>query len=132
MAPDLHVIGMRFGVPYGATSGHRGATHSHVVAVAIAFAFTTRREHSLWWFAPIATAVLTSHGLLHARRTGDVVLRFYGLGRRGASSLHGVRSRRRRLGRVSCRRVRLRLMPWAAAVFAPAWLFALWPRSKEL
>ena len=35
--PDLDVIGMRYGIPYGDMFGHRGFTHSLFFAVVLAW-----------------------------------------------------------------------------------------------
>jgi hypothetical protein len=110
MAPDLDVIGMRLGVPYGATWGHRGATHSLTVAFATAFVTAiaatglARRRHLFWRFAPIAVAVTVWHGLLDAMTDGVGASRSSGRGRRVASSFRGARFPWRRSARTSCRR----------------------------
>jgi membrane-bound metal-dependent hydrolase YbcI (DUF457 family) len=42
LAPDLDVIAFRFGIPYSAPFGHRGAAHSILVALVGARMFTPR------------------------------------------------------------------------------------------
>ncbi len=132
LAPDLDVIGMRFGVPYGAEWGHRGATHSVVLAVVAAavIAFASRRSHPLRWFAPIAVAVLVSHGLLDAMTDGGrgVALlwpwsleRFFFAWRPIPVAPIGLRI-------LSPHGIGL--MIWEAILFAPAWLFAFWPSRR--
>ncbi len=130
LAPDLDVVGMRFGVPYGATWGHRGATHSLAMAIIVAgaLAFLLRRTHPLWSFAPIAVAVLASHGLLDAMTDGG----------RGVALLWPWTDHRFffpwrpiPVAPIGARILSPRgfgVMAWEALVFAPAWLFALWPR----
>jgi inner membrane protein len=131
LAPDLDVIGLRLGVPYGAPWGHRGATHSLAMAIAAAaaLAFLVRRTHPWWPFAPIAVAVLASHGLLDALTDGGrgVALllpwtdhRFFFPWRPIPVAPIGARI-------LSPRG--LYVMAWEAVVFAPLCGFALWPRA---
>jgi inner membrane protein len=131
LSPDLDVIGMRLGVPYGATWGHRGATHSLAMAIAAAgvLALLVRRAHPWWPFAPIAVAVLASHGLLDALTDGGrgVALlwpwtdhRFFFPWRPIPVAPIGARL-------LSARG--MRVMAWEAVVFAPLWIFACWPRA---
>jgi inner membrane protein len=132
LAPDLDVIGMRLGVPYGAPWGHRGATHSLAMAIATAaaLAFLLRRTHPWWPFAPIVMAVLASHGLLDALTDGGkgVALlwpwtdhRFFFPWRPIPVAPIGARILSER---------GLRVMAWEAMAFTPAWLFAFWPRRR--
>ncbi len=76
--PDLDVIGFRFGVPYGALLGHRGLTHSLLVAIVVGGAlawFIARQWHSprdqLLLSAYLILA-LASHGLLDAMTTAGM------------------------------------------------------------
>lgn len=77
-APDLDVIGFRFGIKYGDLLGHRGLTHSLFFALTIGLLIgwlltrrsATAREHlqvSVYLF--LATA---SHGLLDAMTNGGL------------------------------------------------------------
>jgi inner membrane protein len=76
-APDLDVIGFRFGIEYGDALGHRGLTHSIPFAGALAglVALTFRSgvpglpRGRLWFFNFLATA---SHGLLDALTDGGL------------------------------------------------------------
>jgi len=73
VVPDLDVVGLRLGVPYGSPFGHRGATHSLAFAafLALACAFGHRalrargRTAFLYLFAAGA-----SHGILDAFTNG--------------------------------------------------------------
>ncbi len=80
MVPDLDVIGFRFGVRYGDLLGHRGLSHSLLIAAVIALvalwtAFRRKEPAEpgkkampvLWLFLFAATA---SHGLLDAMTNG--------------------------------------------------------------
>jgi inner membrane protein len=78
MAPDVDVLGFRFGIKYGDFLGHRGFTHSLVFAailatVAIAAAasgFGPRQNRRLTWlYFFLATA---SHGILDAFTDGGL------------------------------------------------------------
>ena len=73
VVPDLDVIFLRFGVPYGSPFGHRGATHSLAFAALLALACALghralrarRRTAFLYLFAAAA-----SHGVLDAFTDG--------------------------------------------------------------
>jgi inner membrane protein len=78
VAPDLDVIGFRFGIPYGDFLGHRGLTHSIPFAAAatgMAVALCFRKgirgmsRRSLWLYLFLAMA---SHGLLDALTNGGL------------------------------------------------------------
>lgn len=59
VVPDLDVLGFRFGVPYEASWGHRGATHSLAFAVVLGLG-----------------AALSSRWLRSTKRTAFVVVAF--------------------------------------------------------
>ena len=76
MAPDIDVIGFRFGVHYGDLLGHRGLSHSFAFAAAFALlamlaARLTPPAHRglVWLYLFLATA---SHGLLDAITDGGL------------------------------------------------------------
>lgn len=73
MLPDLDVVGLWLGVPYGSAWGHRGATHSIAFALAVglagALAAGRLRASRLAAFAFLAAAT-ASHGLLDALTDG--------------------------------------------------------------
>ena len=82
-APDLDVIGLRLGVPWGHVLGHRGITHSlpfaaalAAVVVALLFprAVPAPRRWMLWLVLFLATA---SHGLLDAMTDGGSGIAFF-------------------------------------------------------
>lgn len=76
--PDLDVIGFRFGVAYGDLLGHRGLTHSLLVAVvtgALASLVIVRDDAmkpSRRRIALYLAAATASHGLLDAMTTGGL------------------------------------------------------------
>jgi inner membrane protein len=81
LAPDLDVIAFRFGIPYSAPFGHRGAAHSICAALALAIiaAFVTRlmpeqvdggqTRTRLWLLCAI---VAVSHSLLDTLTDGGL------------------------------------------------------------
>lgn len=66
LLPDLDVIAFRFGVPYEAPLGHRGASHALSVAVAIGGLVALWRPK----VGLVAGLVVASHGLLDALTDG--------------------------------------------------------------
>jgi inner membrane protein len=75
MLPDADVIGIRFGVGYGAPWGHRGATHSLMFAAAVGLAIGVGAR--FFKRPPMATgllaaAVLASHALLDTLTNGGM------------------------------------------------------------
>jgi len=81
MAPDLDVIGFRFGVAYGDLLGHRGLSHSLSFAVSFgALAAATlarmyRLNFALLW--AYCALCLASHGLLDAMTDGGLGVAFF-------------------------------------------------------
>ena len=152
LLPDIDVAGFLRGVPYGAPWGHRGATHSLTFALAgaVAVALGVR-----WRGRPFARAVvfasivLASHGLLDAMTDGGLgaallwpfsLTRYFAPWRPivvapiGADffTLYGATVAASEVVLFAPlllyalwprRRV---LPPFAAAVFAVAWLGAVW------
>ncbi len=82
-APDLDVVGLRFGVPWGHALGHRGLTHSLPFAALLAAVLAVTlfrgpawrgRRAGLWLALFLATA---SHGVLDAMTTGGSGVAFF-------------------------------------------------------
>jgi len=82
-APDLDVVTVRFGVPWGHVLGHRGITHSLTFAAALAAVLAVTlfrgpawsgRRGGLWLVLFLATA---SHGVLDAMTTGGSGVAFF-------------------------------------------------------
>ncbi len=131
--PDLDVIGFRFGVAYGDPWGHRGASHSVVfgVAVALVVALLARLGDVPWRRALLfAAPVVVSHGFLDTLTTG-------GLG----SALWWPFSDARHfapwrpipvspIGRAFFGARGLRVALTEVVLFAPFWIYALWPRRR--
>lgn len=82
VVPDLDVIGLRLGIPYGDALGHRGFSHSlafaALLAATLAFSMSWRREARasfvLWCYLFLCTA---SHGLLDAMTNGGLGIAFF-------------------------------------------------------
>ena len=81
MAPDLDVIGFRFGISYGDLLGHRGLTHSLPFAVVfgglaalIAARILRMKAGVLWLYFAIC---LASHGALDALTNGGYGIAFF-------------------------------------------------------
>jgi len=132
MLPDLDVVGFKFGVPYAAPFGHRGATHSLLFAIVAAFiaTFLARREgerSSRLLF--IALVVAVSHPLLDALTDGGL----------GVSLLWPISTHRfffpwtpipvAPIGARMLTARGLRVLLYEAAWSLPLAAWALWPRG---
>jgi inner membrane protein len=130
--PDVDALGFLFGVRYGDPWGHRGATHSLVLAALVGllgYAFAERRKLPPLRTALFAGAVAASHGLLDTMTYGG------GLGcallwpfsnERFWAPLRFIPVAPIGLGLVSSLGVRVMLTE--VVIFAPCWIYALWPR----
>lgn len=128
LLPDLDVIAFRFGVPYAAPLGHRGATHSIAFALAcagVAWALTRSKKSTLALFV-----VVLSHPLLDALTDGGLGValfwplsdaRFFAPWRPLPVAPLGT-------GMLSARGLRVLLVE--AAVFFPLWLYAFVPARR--
>lgn len=134
LLPDIDVVGMALGVPYGAPWGHRGATHSLAVAALVGLAAplaTRTKGRAAVVLALLVAAVVASHGLLDAMTDGG----------RGVALLWPFTTRRIFLPwrpiPVAPISVGLfsqegaAVMAWEAVVFLPLFAFALWPRRAR-
>jgi inner membrane protein len=78
--PDLDVLGHRHGVPHDILTGHRGASHSLLLAAAIGmlagYAFFRRTSRWWWGYGLFFSLMTASHGLLDTITNGggDVAL----------------------------------------------------------
>jgi inner membrane protein len=128
--PDADVVAFRFGIPYGAPLGHRGASHSLAFAGAVAVLLAVLAARNK---APVAALALTgglvlaTHGLLDTLTDGGrgvALLWPFGVERyfapwrpipvapigAGILAPHG-----------------LRVMAHEAVLFLPLWILAAWP-----
>jgi inner membrane protein len=134
LLPDADVVGFSLGIPYGAPWGHRGATHSLLVAVVLGgLAGLLARRVGLprARTALVVGAVVASHGLLDALTDGG----------RGAALLWPFSHARLfapvrplpvapiGLGMLSPRGMAVVVVELLA--FLPCWLYALWPRRTR-
>jgi inner membrane protein len=135
LLPDADVIGLRFGVAYADPWGHRGATHSLVLCAALALALGALAPligASAPRTALVATLVLVSHPLLDTLTDGGL----------GCALLWPFDPRRyfaswnpipvAPIGRAIFSRVGAFVMLTELALFAPLFVYALWPRSAQI
>ena len=132
LLPDADVIAFRLGIPYAAPFGHRGASHSLLVALCLGLccslaASPRRRLLAL----ALCTAVALSHGLLDSLTDGGLGVallwpwdqtRYFAPWRPLPVAPIG-----RRL--LSARG--LRVMTTEFAAFLPFFVYALWPRPRR-
>ncbi len=82
MLPDVDVLGLRFGVPYGELFGHRGVTHSLFFAGPAALVVTSlfqnkARVTELMQIFVCIFAATASHGMLDALTNGGLGVAFF-------------------------------------------------------
>jgi len=134
LAPDLDVIAFRFGIPYSAPFGHRGAAHSIFVALLLASLATLatpgghRSRTGLWLLCAV---VAISHGLLDTLTDGGL----------GIALLWPFSNRRyfapwtpipvAPIGARMFTARGLRVVLIEALQFAPLLLWSLWPRRRS-
>ncbi|MET0388305.1 MAG: metal-dependent hydrolase [Polyangiales bacterium] len=133
LLPDADVLGFRFGIRYGDTFGHRGATHSLLFAGLVAAAIggiARRLRLPAWRTTWVALIVVGSHGLLDTLTDG-------GLG----CALFWPFSAQRYfapwnpipvapIGRHFFSAAGLAVALEEAVWFAPLLVYALWPRPR--
>ncbi|REG29503.1 inner membrane protein [Archangium gephyra] len=135
MLPDADVIAFVLRIPYAATWGHRGASHSLLLAAAVALgvAAGTRLARGPAVKAGLLTlAALGSHGLLDAMTTGGL----------GAALLWPLDDTRYFLplrpipvapiGAGMLSRRGLYVVVVELLLFLPFWAYALWPRRRAV
>ena len=133
LLPDADVLGFRFGIRYADPWGHRGATHS--------FAFATGAALVVGLLAPVfrisplrtaivALVVVTSHAMLDTLTNGGL----------GCALLWPFDQQRyfapwnpipvAPIGRRFFSHEGLSVALTEALLFAPLFLYAIWPRKK--
>lgn len=135
LSPDLDAIGFLFGIKYSDQLGHRGASHSLVLALfAGAGAYLYARKKG-WWptrTAVLAAVVLASHGLLDTLTYGG------GLGcallwpfsaARFWAPLRIIPISPIGLGILSPYGLYVLLVE--LVMFAPLWIYAIFPRRPK-
>jgi len=136
LAPDLDVIAFRFGIPYSAPFGHRGAAHSIFVALVLASiaAYATPLTAGGWtrsrlWL--LCAIVAVSHGMLDTLTDGGL----------GIALLWPFSNRRyfapwtpvpvAPIGARMFTPRGVRVVMIEALQFAPLLLWSLWPRRHS-
>jgi len=135
LLPDADVIAFKLGIPYAATWGHRGASHSlflaALVSLAVAAGTHAARGPALKT-GLLAFAAVGSHGLLDAMTTGGL----------GSALLWPFTQTRYFLpvrpipvapigaGMLSARG--LYVVTVELLLFLPFWAYALWPRRRAV
>jgi len=80
LLPDADVIAFKLGIPYHATWGHRGATHSFVFCIALAVVvalIAAAFRLPAWRTFVVAAVVLVSHPLLDVLTDGGLGCALY-------------------------------------------------------
>jgi inner membrane protein len=130
LLPDLDVVAFRFGIPYGAPFGHRGAIHSITFALivgALVWVGSAALKVSAWRTSLVAALVVASHGLLDTLTDGG----------KGIALLWPFSNERffapwrpipvAPIGARLFTEAGVRLMLYEAVLFLPVWLIAFWP-----
>lgn len=81
--PDLDVIGLYLGIPYGHPAGHRGFSHSLLFAVLVGtfasglWRYFITRDHQSWVLFVYFSVATASNGLLDALTNGGKGVGFF-------------------------------------------------------
>lgn len=134
MLPDADVIAFALGIPYQATFGHRGATHSIGFAVlcgVFAYALAPWLKLPQTKTCLFVTAVVLSHALLDGLTDGGLGVALYwpATGARWFAPVRPIPVAPIGAGMLSGRG--LRVLLWEAGVFFPLLLYALLPRRQK-
>jgi inner membrane protein len=136
MLPDADVVGFGLGIPYDATLGHRGASHSLFVAAlvgALAWAIWARHSRTRApWVGLLVAALVGSHGMLDALTDGGL----------GVAMLWPFSTERfffpwrpipvAPIGMRFLSPQGLECATFELIAFAPALAYALWPRATPV
>jgi inner membrane protein len=132
--PDIDAIGFLVGIGYGDSLGHRGATHSLLVALFVglaSYAYAQRKDLPPKRTAVFTTIVAASHGLLDTMTYGG------GLGCALFWPLSDARFwapvRFIPIAPIGLRLLSARglyVMAAELVLFSPFFLYALWPRRN--
>jgi inner membrane protein len=132
--PDADVLAFRFGIPYRAPWGHRGAAHSLGIAVLcgvlLALAGAWARLPALR-LGLVGAAVVASHGLLDALTDGGlgVALLWPWSDRRFFAPLRPIPVAPIGAGMLSARG--LEVVAAECLLFLPVFAYALWPWRRR-
>lgn len=133
LLPDADVLAFSLGIPYGAPWGHRGASHSLVMALALGLAVALVARAAGERFLPafaLASCVVASHGLLDTLTDGG-----HGVALLWPFSEHRFFAPWRPipvapLGTAFLSARGLHCVLVELAMFSPALLYAWWPRRR--
>jgi inner membrane protein len=132
LLPDADVIAFQFGIPYSAPFGHRGASHSFVAAAAVGLLVGLAEKRSKRVRTGLlAFATVSSHGLLDALTDGGlgIALLWPLSNARYFAPVRPIPVAPIGLGVLSQRG--FYVMAVELAMFAPLFLYALWPRRRR-
>lgn len=129
MLPDLDIIAFRFGIPYAAPFGHRGAMHS--IAFALLMGVAALGVTRSWKTTLALFLTVLSHPLLDMLTDGGLGVAlfwpvtaqrfFFPWNPLPVAPLGG--------GMLSARG--LHVLLYEAACFLPLWISGFWPRGKS-
>jgi inner membrane protein len=134
LLPDVDVIAFALRIPYAAPWGHRGATHSLAFAVLVGLVAALVLRLGRWPVlrtSLLVTAVVASHGIVDAFTDGGLGTallwplsnqRFFAPWRPIPVAPIGLRF-------LSARGLRVAAVE--LVLFAPFFLYALWPRRRR-
>ena len=132
LLPDLDVVAFAFGVPYEHPLGHRGASHSLLVALALGALCVplARAPARRLRLGLLAAGVAASHGLLDTLTDGGLgaALLWPFDDARLFAPLRPIPVAPIGAGMLSARG--LYVLAVEALMFAPLLLYALWPRER--
>ncbi len=130
MLPDLDVIGLKLGIPYGSLLGHRGFSHSLLAAGLLGFLAMLLCFRRKDWTVPLVLYLVlatVSHGVLDAFTSGGLGVGFFSPfdNHRYFFPWHPVRVSPLDLSRILSARFWAVLSSELRWIVAPAALFAL-------
>lgn len=133
LLPDLDVVAFRFGIPYEAPLGHRGASHSLFAAAVlgplVALSWSTRplplRETIV-----LCIAVLASHGLLDMLTNGGMGVALYWPFSNQRHFFGWQPLEVAPIGRALLSERGLRVMAGELLWFLPLAVYGLWPTRR--
>lgn len=136
MWPDVDVVAFTVGIPYRASMGHRGASHSVALAAVVGLlAFGLAKVWKVWKVKPFALAFLTftvavSHPLLDAATNGGLgcALSWPFSNVRVFAPVRPIPVSPIGAGMLSLRG--LSVLATELCLFAPFLIYALWPRRR--
>jgi inner membrane protein len=135
LLPDLDVIAFRFGIPYSAEFGHRGASHSMLAAIVVGLLATPLLMRGLQ-SAMIPTAVaaicaLASHGALDMLTDGGLGVAWWWPFETDRHFFPVRPLPVAPIGRAFVSSTGFKVALTEIAMFLPFGVYALWPRARR-